>query len=217
MNARRLAPLLAVVVLVGCGDSGGGDTEDVEDVEVSGIPQAWLDETAEQWPDSSGFDAGITSLDADGSCVTFEEGTTIAGAEPTTTGVGFGRLSFSSSDDDYLYVCRIWGRGRYSGDVQLLQVSDLATAQAVASSLADDTDLPVQENDVSVVEVAGLEISVLSRWYPTNPQGLRRAVLVDEDRSAVVSLEVNSLDEDDFAAYTDQDVAEDLVRVLARG
>lgn len=214
MRGGRLAALLAAVVLAGC---GGSDTEAVEDVEVTGIPQSWLEEAAEQWPSSSGFDAAMPVLESDGSCLTFEEGTTIAGAEPTTTGAGFGRLRFSSSDDDYQYICRIWDRGNYSGDVQLVQVADLATAEAVAASLADDTDLPVQENDVSVVEVAGLQISVLSRWYPTNPQGLRRAVLVDGDQSAVVSLEVNSLDEDDFEAYTDQDVAEDLVRVLARG
>ncbi|GAA2081639.1 hypothetical protein GCM10009821_22890 [Aeromicrobium halocynthiae] len=214
MRVRRLAPLLTVFALVGCG--GNGDV-DIEDVEVTGVPQSWLEETAEQWPSSDGFDAAMPVLDADGSCLTFEEGTTIAGVEPTTTGAGFGRLGFSSSDDDYLYVCSIWDRDHYAGDVQLIQVADLATAEAVAADLADDTDLPVQENDVTVVEVAGLQISVLSRWYPTNPQGMRRAVLVDEDRTAVVSLEVNSLDEEDFEAYTDRDVAEDLVAVLARG
>ncbi len=214
MSLRRLAPLLAAGVLAGC---GGGDAQDVEDVDVTGIPQAWIEDTAEQWPTSSGFDASVPTLGADDACLTFEEGTRIAGAEPTTTGAGFGRLGFSSSDDDYLYVCRLWDRDHYAGDVQLVQVADVATAEAVASSLADDTDTPVQDNDVSVVEVSGLEISVLSRWYPTNPQGLRRAVLVDEGRTAVVSLEVNSLDEDNFEAYTDQDVAQDLVAVLARG
>lgn len=208
-RARHLVPLLAAVLLAGC---SGAD-----DVEVTGIPQAWLDDTAEQWPDSSGFDASVPTIEMGASCLTFEEGVTIAGAEPRTSGAGFGRLRFSTSDEDYLYVCRLGDPGRYAGDVQLLEVADLATAEAVAASLTDDTDSPVQENDASVVEVEGLEISVLSRWYPTNPQGLRRAVLVDEDATAVVALEVNSLDEDDFDAYTDQDVAEDLVAVLSRG
>jgi hypothetical protein len=73
----------------------------------------------------------------------------------------------------------------------------------------------VQDNTVEEVTSGDLDLLVLTRWYPTNPQGLYQAIYHDEQADAIVSLEINSLSEEDFAALTPQDVADALVAAMA--
>lgn len=60
-------------------------------------------------------------------------------------------------------------------------------------------------------------MSVLTRWYPTNPQGLYAALYHDEEAQVLVEFEINSLDEADFDAFSAQETAETLVEILAAG
>lgn len=93
--------------------------------------------------------------------------------------------------------------------------SDLADGQQTLDEFPDQASTAQQENSVSDVTSGKLDLLVLTRWYPTNPQGLYQALYFDEDANALVSLEINSLDEDDFEELTPQDVADALVEAMA--
>lgn len=216
LRTRRLTVLAAPAVVLGLAAcSGGGSSEDAsaagDPAPVTGIPQAWLDATAEAYPESDGYGSPTPQLELGGECLTYDGEVEIAGAAPRISTVGFGGLG---AEDAYRYVCGIHDSDHYAGDVQLIHVGDGELARQVLDNTMDDSDSEVQENDVHVVEAGGVEIHVLKRWYPTNPQGMYIALYVDEDAGALLGLEVNSLDEEDFADYTEQDVADDLVRIL---
>jgi hypothetical protein len=208
---KRLLPVLALTLLAsGCGNSGS------DSAPVTGIPKEWLQATADEWPKSDGHDASMPVL-AQGECVTFDGGVKILGAEPEITDVGYGHLSLSDSDKDYRYACNLWDPDHYAGSFQILKVTDLAGAQRLVDGSMNEADSSVQENSIATVEVDGLRIHVLKRWYPTNPHGEYHAMYVDEQALAIAALEVNSLDQDDFNAYSERQVAEDLVAILGSG
>ncbi len=209
LELKRLLPVLTLTLLASaCGSS------DADSAPVTGIPKDWLQATAEEWPESDGHDASMPVL-ARGECVTFDGGVEILGAEPEITDVGYGHLKLSDSDEDYRYACGLRDPDHYAGSFQILKVTDLAAAQRLVDGSMDNADSSAQENSTTTVEVDGLTIHVLKRWYPMNPHGEFHAMYVDEQALAVAALEVNSLDRDDFDAYSERQVAEDLVAILS--
>lgn len=135
---------------------------------------------------------------------------------PEITSTGWGSYGDDSeAADSYRYLCDFWADGRYAGTLQLIQASDPATADQTLQLFLSQTDTDVQDNTVTTVQAEEVEVHVLKRWYPTNPQGQYEAMYVDTENNAIVVLEVNSLDETDFAEYSEEEIAEDLVSALA--
>ena len=94
-------------------------------------------------------------------------------------------------------------------------MADAAAGSLLVDEFDAQTSTAVQENEVTTVTSGRLEVSVLRRWIPSNPQGAYRVLYLDEDALAAVVLEINSLDESDFAAFSDQDAADALVAAMA--
>lgn len=180
---------------------------------ADGIPEEWLEATAEGWPGSKGYGGSTPVLTRD-PCLLLDSAPEVLGSSPETTDTGWG--GYSGGEDSYRYVCGFWSPDQYSGQVQLIQ-TDAASAQATIDDFDSQSDTDVQDNTVETVESGGLEVHVLTRWYPTNPQGEYQAVYLDEAHDAIFTFEVNSLDEEDFDALTPQDVADLLVSILAEG
>lgn len=199
---------LVVLLLAGCASNPDPDS-------VTGIPSSWLRDTAEGWPDSDAFGGDIPVLD-DSDCVLGDVVPDILGDDPDPVDSGWGSYGDdASAPDAYRYLCEFLREDRYSGSVQLIQAPDAATAASTVEEFADQPDTTEQDNTVTTVQAGQLEVQVLARWYPTNPQGAYQAMYVDEDHDAIVVLEVNSLDEDDFQSYSDDQAAQDLLEALA--
>ena len=211
---------LAVLALTACssGTTDGPDLTTTSEgtttaASVNGIPEEWLEATAEGWPDSQGYGGSAPVLTRD-PCLLLDTAPEVLGSVAEVTDTGWG--GYSGGEDAYRYVCTLWSPDEYSGQVQLIQ-TDAASAQATIDDFASQTDTSVQDNTVETVESGGVEVHVLTRWYPTNPQGEYQAVYLDEEHDAILTYEVNSLDEEDFDALTPQEVADTLTDVLAAG
>lgn len=209
---------LATLALTGCGSdapdgppSGSGSV--TTEATAEGIPAEWLEATAEGWPDSQGFGGSTPVLTRD-PCLLLDTAPEALGSAPEITDTGWG--GYSRGEDSYRYVCGFLSPDEYSGQVQLIQ-TDAESAQATIDDFDSQSDTDVQDNTVETVESGGLEVHVLTRWYPTNPQGEYQAVYLDEEHDAIVTFEVNSLDEEDFDALSPQQVADRLVGLLAAG
>ena len=210
--AFTLPVVLLPVVLLLAGCSGGPDPDS-----VIGIPSDWLQDTADGWPDSDAFGTDIPVYD-DSDCVLGDVVPDILGDEPDAVDSGWGSYGDdASAAGAYRYVCEFFVEDRYAGSLQLIQAPDAATAATTLDEFANQTDTTEQDNTVTTVEVGRLEMQVLARWYPTNPQGEYQAMYVDADHDAIVVLEVNSLDEDDYGSYSDDQAAQDLLEALAAG
>jgi hypothetical protein len=183
--ATAVAATCLITLLTSCSTTGDGDPAD-----VTGIPEAWLTATQEGWPSSRGYGGDVPVL---------SRGECLLGDEP----------------DGYRYVCSIWKRDVYSGDLQLLRAVSPTDAEQTVEEFRSQPSTGVQDNTVEEVTSGDLDLLVLTRWYPTNPQGLYQAIYHDEQADAIVSLEINSLSEEDFAALTPQDVADALVAAMA--
>lgn len=216
---RLVAPVagLAALLLASCSsgtaDDPGPASPTTAAATADGIPEEWLEATAEGWPGSRGYGGSSPVLTQD-PCLLLDAVPEVAGSVPELTRAGWG--GYSGGDDAYRYVCSLWSPDEYAGQVQLIQ-TDAPSAQATVDDFVSQTDTPDQDNTVETVESGGLEVHVLTRWYPTNPHGAYQAVYLDEERDAIVTFEVNSLDEEDFDALSPQAVADTLVGILAAG
>ncbi len=204
----RVWTLIGVATLLaGCSSGGEPDTE------VTGMPQSWLTETAHGWPTSDGYGKGMPFLSR-GSCL-LGEAPEVLEVRPRITDVGWGSFGPDTrADDSYLYLCHFWESGRYAGDVRLYQAADESALDALAQDFADR---PSHGNELTFSETIshGANVSILRTWIPSNPQGKVEALYLDPVTTSAVIVEVNSLSEEDFAAYTDELAAADLMALLA--
>jgi hypothetical protein len=197
----------AAVVLAGC----SGPSLPVPPTVITGIPTSWIQRTTEGWPGSAGHDASVPVLE-DGGCLLTDDLPEILGRTAEFTSVGWGHYGDdSSSDTAFRYVCDLWAEDAYSGELQLIKADTAAQAQQTVDQFVDQPGTDVQDNSIETVRSGTFEVQVLSRWYPTNPQGLYQAMIYDEAASAVATLEINSLDEDQYARISPQQVADALV------
>ncbi|GAB3598579.1 hypothetical protein [Microbacterium tumbae] len=205
LSAVVMLPLVAV--LSACAPSGGADPGS-----VTGIPETWLAATEEGWPSSPAYGGDVPVLSRE-KCLL---GDTVpplpdGGAEFTDTGWG----AYGGRPEGYRYLCGLWKPDAYSGQLQLMRASSAADAQRTVEEFRTQQSTSEQENSVEEVTSGELDVLVLTRWYPTNPQGLYQALYFDEEQNALVSLEINSLGEEEFADLTAQEVADVLVETMA--
>lgn len=199
--------LAATALLAGCTSGGGGDPND-----VSGIPEEWLTSTEEGWPSSKAHGGGVPVLSRE-PCLLTDRAPQVLDGDADFTDTGWG--GYGSGPDGYRYICNLWKRGSYAGDLQVLRPGAAGDAATTVDQFRTQKSSAVQENSVEKVTSGQLEMLVLTRWYPTNPQGMYQALYFDEAADVLVSLEINSLDEDDFDTLTPQDVADALVETMA--
>lgn len=222
MNLRR--PRLAVsvaalvIALAGCsgGETDSGGSSDGETATVEGIPQAWIEETREGWPDSDGFGAPMPHLQMDGDCLLADSMPEVLGTEPEVQEAGWGPFGGDAEDKEtYQYQCGIWAEDRYAGSLRLYVTPDAEQLQDVVQDFTGQGDTAVQENTVSTVSSSGQKLHALKRWYPTNPQGEYQVMYADKKAGAVAVWQVNSLDKKEFKKYSEQQAADDLMGLMA--
>lgn len=211
-RAALVGSLLLALPLAACAseESGGDAAPDLNS--VSQIPESWLQQTADGWESSDGYGQQYPVL-SEGDCLLADQMPRILDKRPRFTDVGWG--SFASDDDGYRYICDFWRRDLYAGELQLIQASSAADAQAVYDDFKNTTSIPEQDDTVETVTSGDLEVLVLTRWYPTNPQGYYSAMYFDEDAQALFTIEINSLTKENFDAISPQDVADLLVGLMA--
>lgn len=212
-TASTAAPVVtALVATLGLGACSAGGTEPAD---VTGVPESWLEDTADGWADSDGYGQAMPHLGR-GGCLLGDEPPEMLGVQGGYTDVGWGPYGDDpAAPDSYRYLCGLWSPDRYAGELQLIKVADAAAGSLLVDEFDAQTSTAVQENEVTTVTSGRLEVSVLRRWTPSNPQGAYRVLYLDEDALAAVVLEINSLDESDFAAFSDQDAADALVAAMA--
>ena len=164
----------AMVVLVGC----SGPLLPEPPMVLTGIPVSWVQRTMQGWPGSAGHDSSVPVLE-DGDCLLTDDFPELLGrtAEVTERGLGSDGDD-SSSDTAFRYVCDLWAEDAYAGELQLIKADTSAQAQQTVDDFLDQPSTDVQDNSVTTVRSGGFDVQVLSRWYPTNPQGLYQAMVV---------------------------------------
>jgi hypothetical protein len=197
----------AAVVLAGCSGPSLPEPPTV----VTGIPASWVQRTTDGWPDSDGHDSSVPVLE-DGDCLLTDDLPELLGRTAEVTDVGWGPYGDdSSSDTAFRYVCDLWAEDAYAGQLQLIKVDTAEEAQQTVDEFVEQPSTDVQDNTVATVRSGDLDVHVLSRWYPTNPQGEYQAMYFDQAARAVAVLEINSLDEDQYGKTSPQQVADALV------
>ncbi|WP_311477972.1 hypothetical protein [uncultured Gulosibacter sp.] len=214
-NQRRAAlafSLLLALPLAACStaDSEGDPKPDLNS--VTQIPESWLQQTADGWESSDGYGLEYPVL-SEGECLLAEKMPRILDKRAKITNVGWG--SYANDTEGYRYICDFWRRDMYAGDLQIIQASNSADAQAAYDEFKNTPSTPEQDNTVETVTSGNLEVLVLTRWYPTNPQGYYSALYYDEDAQALFIIEINSLSKENFDALSPQDVADLLVGLMA--
>lgn len=208
--------MLLALPLAACssGGAGGGSQDDPKpDLNsVSQIPESWLQKTADGWESSDGYGQEYPVL-SEGECLLADKMPRILDKRARFTDVGWG--SYADDDDGYRYLCDFWRRDMYAGELQIIQASNSSDAQATYDDFKNTTSTSDQDNTVDTVTSGDLEVLVLTRWYPTNPQGYYSAMYYDEDAQALFTIEINSLSKENFDALTPQDVADLLVGMMA--
>ena len=203
-----------VVGLAGC-SGGSGESAREEATSVEGIPQSWIDETRADWPESDGFGASMPHYSMGADCLLGDSMPEVLGTVPEIQEAGWGPFGGNARDtESYQYQCGIWAEDQYSGSVQLFVTPDSTRLQELVDDFTEQGDTPVQDNTVSTVTSSDQTLHVLKRWYPTNPQGAYQAMYVDTKAGAVAVWEVNSLDEEEFEEYSEQQAADDLMAVM---
>lgn len=200
---------LPALLLAACSDA----PEEVEP--ATAVPAGWLEDAAEGWPGSAGHGSSAPVLSGD-DCVLAGE-VVARGATARTDLSGWGPYGDDAvADDAFRYVCEFRGDG-LSAQLQLVQAGSAGDARATVDLFLDQRTTSDQENTSSTVQVAGVDVHVNHRWYPGPGYGEATALFHDEGADALVQLEVTSLDEAAFDAYTPQQVADDLMEQLGRG
>lgn len=179
---------------------------------MAGIPETWLSETAKAWPESDGYESPYPVLNYGDACLFGDALPAFAGSSAELTASGYGPLE--DREDSYVYTCSMSGES-YAGSLTLYQFGDLATAESYVDSFVSQPSSEVQDNEVTEVTSGRLTMPVLTRWYPTNPQGMYQAVYFDEDALAFFSFEINSLDAAEFDELEPQAMADQVVAILA--
>lgn len=208
------------MLAAGCSADGGGDdpTPDPStvDLSVTGVPDWWLTATEDGWPTSASYGQSAPIVDHRGECLILDEPPELLGHTPQFTNIGWGSYgSDLTATDAYRYLCGLWSPDNYAGQLQLIRTGNAENASQTVESFLDQPSTDVQENTVTTVTSGGLTVHVLQRWHPVPEHGKYEAIYHDESLDAIVVLEVNSLDEEQFAAYSDQQAADALVRILA--
>ncbi len=220
-SAARQARAGAIVlvcagVLAGCANAGVDEKTNTQDSGATGtsVPTSWLRDTAEGWPTSDGFGQRDPHLSA-GECLLGDVPDPFdAGASAEYVGWGaFGEDN--SAEDSYLYLCDFWAPDRYAGAMTLYQAADATTLDSFVTDFASRPSIDVQDVSHSDVRSGGATVEITRTWYPTNPQGKVEALYADSASNSAVVLEVNSLSEQDFNAYTDDDAAADLLGAIS--
>lgn len=195
------------LALTGCAGNGPGPQQHP----VTGVPGPWLEKTAEGWPKSDGYGSSVPVIQQD-DCLLESQVSEIAGHKPDMSNTGWG--PYGDGDEGYRYLCEFASRGNYAGEVQIMR-GDEATITDTVDDFKATESTDVQDNSVEPVTVEGVEFLVLTRWYPTNPQGMYQALYHDENANALVTLEVNSLSEEDFESLGAEGAAKALYDYLA--
>ncbi|MBM9468787.1 hypothetical protein [Nakamurella leprariae] len=178
---------------------------------VTGIPVSWIERTTQGWPDSDGHGATMPVLGR-GDCLLADAPPELLGRTAEITDVGWGPYGDdSASDTAFRYVCDLWAPDAYAGSLQLIKTGSDDQARETVEQFTDQPSTDVQDNSVETVQSGELDVQVLSRWYPTNPQGEYQALYFDEAAGAIAVLEVNSLDEDQYGQLSPRQVADALV------
>lgn len=223
-SAARQARVGAIVLvsvsvsaglLAGCASNGVDEKTDTGDsvTTVTGIPTSWLSDTAEGWPTSDGFGQRYPYL-ASGECLLGDVPDPF-GAGPRTQDMGWGPFGEdASAKDSYMYLCDFWAPDRYAGAITLYQAADAASLDSFVTDFVDRPSIDVQDVSHSEVSPGGVTVEITRTWYPTNPQGKVEALYEDSASNSALVLEVNSLSEEDFGAYTDGDAAADLLGTI---
>ena len=183
----------------------------------AGVPASWVQRTSDGWPASDGHASSVPVLQR-GSCLLADAPPELLGRSAEFTDVGWGPDSDaggSTEDTAFRYVCDFWAEDAYAGELQLLKANSPALAQRTVDEFVDQTSSSVQDNSVQTVRSGDMDVHVLSRWYPTNPQGMYQAMIYDRTAVAVAVLEINSLDETQYAQTSPQQVADALVASFA--
>ena len=203
--------MASILFLTGCGSSG------IDADEVSGVPEDWITTTKEGWPESDSFGSSTPVLSR-GDCELLDDAPEILGSTPDFTDTGWASLGSDPSDENaYRYRCSIWSKDNYAGSIELLHPGSDTGAQDVIADFKHQPNSAVQDNTVTTETVNDLEVHVVERWYPTNPQGRYFALFHDEDAGVLVQLDLNSLDKADFDAFSAQKAADTLIDVVAAG
>jgi hypothetical protein len=184
---------------------------------------AWIDAAVRAWPDSAGKKNGVMFVAGPKDCALGDERVRVSDFEFRWSGAGYGPVD-PAADDAFVHRCDLSmsrpvddvPHGRAAGEVVLTRYHDVAALRAGIASFRSQTDTPVQDNDMAQVTSGRYTVDTLHRWYPTNPQGLSQAVVVDEQQLAMVSLGVNSLSREDFETISAQKIADALADFLER-
>ncbi|WP_026531147.1 hypothetical protein [Haematomicrobium sanguinis] len=218
-HRRGASALLAgLVTLAGFGLAGcqGGNPNSVpSNASVTGISAEWLKTTAEEWPKSDGFTSSIAYFKK-GPCLIADTLPKILDVPAKLSDQGYGDFGDAGKvENAYTYQCSFWSNERYAGALTLQQAPDSEQAQAAVEEFNQPKSYGGdRENTVSTVSSRGVDIDVVRTWIPPNPQGAYTALYFDESKNALVTLNVNSLSEVDFATLTEQQVADYLTAII---
>jgi hypothetical protein len=200
--------------------------DDVAPPAATVVPTAWIDATDKAWPDSDGKKDGVMVLAGASQCALGDERVRVLGMEFRWDLSGYGPLDpGTDSAGSFVHRCNLsdshhrpgdYTPGRAAGDVVLTRYADVAGVQEGVARFRSQTDTPVQDNEVTRLTSGRYTVEALRRWYPTNPQGLYQAMVVDEQQRATLLLEVNSLSREDFEVTSAQEVADALTDFLER-
>ncbi|WP_120003269.1 hypothetical protein [Nesterenkonia muleiensis] len=181
------------------------------------VPHSWLAATSEEWPSTEGFASYNAVSTQDDQCHLLNEVPDFLGHAADITRAAWGGFGQSPDNPEaYRHICQFHSPDNYAGTIALIQGSTPDEIQEFIDDFLDQPDIPEQDNDVMSLEVDGVEMHALQRWYPTNPSphGEFQAIFHDSEADAVAYLEVNSLYDDDFDNYSHELIAEDLISIL---
>jgi hypothetical protein len=214
--------IVAVVLLAGCSGSGdtpqGSPSTDREAPPARTlIPTFWIDDAARSSSEASnrGFEFEIGS--GARHCVLGNQPIRVLDLGLTWHYTGFEVVNPATDKTaDFVHRCELSQPDRLTGEVTLARYPDVANLQGSVDRFRSRTDTPVQDNEVGQVTSGRYRVDTLRRWYPTNPQGLYQAMVVDEQQRATLLLEVSALSREDFEATSAQKVADALTDFLER-